>query len=148
MLLRTKFAFWFPPFSTRICTEDLCLSARKIAPVRMENPRPPAQNPNPPTRKIHVLPHDYPQVSARNHLSVRSESTNCPSGHTRTAARQYADYPSGSVRKKLSFSCHVPYLNSAGNHWSSINQIRNSSEKVKCFVSGIYRTLLSQGGVA
>ena len=29
-LLRTKFAFWFPPFSNRIRTEDSCPSARKI----------------------------------------------------------------------------------------------------------------------
>ena len=29
-LLRTKFAFWFPPFSNRIRTEDSCPSAQKI----------------------------------------------------------------------------------------------------------------------
>ena len=29
-LLRTKFAFWFPPFSNRIRMEDSCPSARKI----------------------------------------------------------------------------------------------------------------------
>ena len=29
-LFRTKFVFWFPPFSNRIRTEDSCPSARKI----------------------------------------------------------------------------------------------------------------------
>ena len=45
--LRTKFAFWFPPFSIRIRTEDSCPSARKIracphgrsASFRAEQPR-------------------------------------------------------------------------------------------------------------
>ena len=52
VLLRTKFAFWFPPFSNRIRTEDTCPSARKIcarphgrsAPTRAENPRRSAWN--------------------------------------------------------------------------------------------------------
>ena len=58
-LLRTKFAFWFPPFSNQIRTEDSCPSARKIhahphgksaAPARKfrgtraENPRRSAPN--------------------------------------------------------------------------------------------------------
>ena len=55
--------------------------------------------------------------SARNPLIVRAESSkcraesaDCPRGHTRTAARLYADYPHGRLRKKLSFPCHVPYM--------------------------------------
>ena len=32
----------------------------------------------------------------------RTESAECPRGHTRTAARLYADYPRGRLRKKLS----------------------------------------------
>ena len=48
-LLRTKFAFWFPPFSNRIRTEDLCSSARKI------RTRPHGRSAAP-VRKIHVVP--------------------------------------------------------------------------------------------
>ena len=38
------------------------------------------------------------------------ESANCSCGHTQTAVWLYADYPRGSLRKKLSFPCHVPYV--------------------------------------
>ena len=40
----------------------------------------------------------------------RTESANCPCGLTRTAAGLFADHPCGSLQKKLSFPCHVPYL--------------------------------------
>ena len=48
--------------------------------------------------------------SGRNPLIVRAESSKCPRGHTRTAARLYADFPRGRLRKKLSFPSHVPYI--------------------------------------
>ena len=61
LLLHTKFAFWFPPFPTRICGNSC-----------------------PPARKIRVVLHNYPRVSARNNHGI--------------------------PRKKLSFPCHVPYI--------------------------------------
>ena len=47
-LLHTKFAFWFPAFSTRIRTEDPC----------------------PTTRKIRVGLHNYPWILARNNHGI------------------------------------------------------------------------------
>ena len=71
-LLHTKFAFWFPPFSNRIRTEDSCPSARKIrarphgrsASACTENSRSPArkfrgtraENPCHSTRNNHGIP--------------------------------------------------------------------------------------------
>ena len=82
-LLRTKFAFWFPPFSNRIRTEDSCPSARKIrarphgrsVPARTEDPRPPAQ-------KFRGARVENPRHSTRNNHGI--------------------------LQKKLSFPCHMP----------------------------------------
>ena len=57
-LLCTKFAFWFPPFSTQICTENLC---------------PPARNPRPPARKIRGTCAEDPHCSAQLSTGVRAE---------------------------------------------------------------------------
>ena len=63
-LLRTKFAFWLPPFSNRIRTEDSCPSARKIrarphgrsASARAEVPRRPRGGSAAPARNNHGIP--------------------------------------------------------------------------------------------
>ena len=62
-LLRTKFAFWFPPFSNRIRKEDSCPSAQKIrarphgrsASTRAEVPRRPRGSSAAHVRKIRVV---------------------------------------------------------------------------------------------
>ena len=56
-----------------------------------------------------IVPHGIRWLSVRNPLSVRTESADCTRGHTRTAARLYADYSRGRLQKKLRFPCHVPY---------------------------------------
>ena len=63
-LLRTKFAFWFLPFSNQIRTEDSCPSVGMIrarphgrsVPVRTENPQRPRGSSAAPVRNIRVVP--------------------------------------------------------------------------------------------
>ena len=53
VLLRTKFAFWFPPFSNRICTEDSCPSVQKIRARPRRIRVCPRESSAVPTRKFH-----------------------------------------------------------------------------------------------
>ena len=77
-----KVCLWFPPFSTRIRTEDPHPPARKIRVCLRGNCVHPSGSSTAPLRKIRVVPHNYPRVSARNNHGI--------------------------PRKKLSFPCHVP----------------------------------------
>ena len=117
-LLRTKFAFWFPPFSNRIRTEDSCPSARKIrarphgrsASARAEVPRRPRGGSAAPARKFRGTRAENPRRSARNNHGI--------------------------PRKKLSFPCHVLY--------DSIELVRSSKRKNHKFQKSLHHMLAIQ----
>ena len=69
-LFRTKFAFWFPPFSNRIRTEDSCPSARKLRGARAENPRRSARNNHRIPRKKLSFPCHVPYMQCKIIWSV------------------------------------------------------------------------------
>ena len=77
-LLRTKFAFWFPPFSNRIRTEDSCPSAWKIrtrphgrsTSTRAEVPRRPRGSSAAPAWKFRGTRVENPRRSARNNHGI------------------------------------------------------------------------------
>ena len=70
-LLRTKFAFWFPPFSNQIHTEDSCPSARKI---RARLPGKSAA----PTRKFYGTHAKNPRRSTRNNHGIPRKKLSFP----------------------------------------------------------------------
>ena len=135
-LLRTKFAFWFPPFSNRIHTEGSCPSARKIrarprgrsAPARAEVPRRPRGSSAAPARKFRGARAEVPRrprgssaAPARKFRGARAEVPRRPRGSSAAPARIFrgtrAENPRRSARnnhgiprKKFSFPCHVLYI--------------------------------------
>ena len=70
-LLRTKFAFWFPPVSNRICTEDSCPSARKIRAC-------PHGKSAAPARKFRGTRAENPRRFARNNHGIPRKKLSFP----------------------------------------------------------------------